>query len=148
MIPLIDITIRNEISEISTVRDALDQLGNEFEVPGHALAQLQVATDELLSNIIKYSWADGSEHKVLVRIELNATGVSLDLFDDGQPFDPRQAPRPNVPPPGQRPLPGGLGVQLVKQLVDNLAYERINGRNHTRLTKNCAVGRTPKRIVE
>jgi serine/threonine-protein kinase RsbW len=144
----VDITIRNEISEIAVLRDALNRLGNELEVPARALMQLQVVLDEIVSNIIKYSWADGGQHELLVRIAVNASGVSLDIFDDGQSFDPRLAPLPNLPPPGQRPRPGGVGMQMVKKLVDDLAYERSNGRNHTRLTKKCVVGRYSERINE
>jgi anti-sigma regulatory factor (Ser/Thr protein kinase) len=76
----------------------------------------------------------------LVRITVNATGVCLDIFDDGQPFDPRRAPEPSAPPEGQRPRPGGVGIHMIKKLVDDVTYERIDGRNHTSLTKNCAVG--------
>jgi serine/threonine-protein kinase RsbW len=66
--------------------------------------------------------------------------VALDIFDDGQPFDPRSAPEPNPPIEGQRPRPGGVGIHMIKKLVDDLSYERIDGRNHTSLTKKCAVG--------
>jgi serine/threonine-protein kinase RsbW len=140
----VDLVIRNDLSEIAIVRDALDQLGGELEVPARALMQLQVVLDELVSNVVKYSWPDGGDHELQVRITVNATGVSLDIFDDGQPFDPRGAPEPNAPIDGQRPRPGGVGIHMIKKLVDNLAYERIDGRNHTSLIKNCAVGAVRK----
>jgi anti-sigma regulatory factor (Ser/Thr protein kinase) len=143
----VDVTIQNEVKEIAAVRDALDHLGRELEVPAPALMQLQVALDEIVSNVIKYSWIDGGKHEVLVRINVNATSVSLDIFDDGQPFDPRLAPLPDRPPPSQRPRAGGVGIQMVKKLVDDLAYERTDGRNHTRLTKNCAVGGYSERNI-
>jgi anti-sigma regulatory factor (Ser/Thr protein kinase) len=136
----VDLVIHNDLSEIAIVRDALDQLGSELAVPARALMQLQVALDEIVSNVVKYSWPDGSKHEFLVRITVNATGVSLDIFDDGQPFDPRVAPEPSAPPEGQRPRPGGVGIHMIKKLVDDVTYERIDGRNHTNLTKNCAVG--------
>jgi serine/threonine-protein kinase RsbW len=140
----VDLVIRNDLSEIAIVRDALDQLGGELEVPARALMQLQVVLDELVSNVVKYSWPDGGDHELQVRITVNATGVSLDIFDDGQPFDPRGAPEPNAPIDGQRPRPGGVGIHMIKKLVDNLAYERVDGRNHTSLIKNCAVGAVRK----
>jgi serine/threonine-protein kinase RsbW len=144
MIRSVDLVIHNDLSEIVVVRDALDQLGGELEVPARALMQLQVALDEIVSNVVKYSWRDGGKHKFLVRITVSATGVALDIFDDGQPFDPREAPEPNPPVEGRRPRPGGVGIHMIKKLVDGFAYERIDGRNHTSLTKNCAVGAVPK----
>jgi serine/threonine-protein kinase RsbW len=136
----VDLVIRNDLSEIAILRDALDRLGSDLEVPTRALMQLQVALDEIVSNVIKYSWPDGGKHEVNVRITANAAGVSLDIFDDGQPFDPCGAPEPDVPLKGQRPRPGGLGIHMIKKLVDDLFYERTDGRNHTKLIKNCAIG--------
>jgi anti-sigma regulatory factor (Ser/Thr protein kinase) len=140
MIRSVDLVIHNDLAEIAVVRDALDQLGSDFQLPAAALMQLQVALDEIVSNVVKYSWPDDGKHEVFVRITVNATGVVLDIFDDGRPFDPRAAPKPKPPLNGQRPRPGGVGIHMTKKLVDNLAYERIDGRNHTSLTKNCAVG--------
>lgn len=138
----VDLVIHNDMSEIAIVRDALDQVGKQFDVPAAALINLQVALDEVVSNVVKYSWPDGDKHELLVRITVRKTGVALDIFDDGRPFDPRRTPEPNSPREGQRPRPGGVGIHMTKQLVDNLAYERIDGRNHTSLFKNCAVGAT------
>ena len=140
----VDFVIHNDLSEIAVVRDALDQIGQEFEVPARAMVQLQVAIDEVLSNVIKYSWPEGGKHELLVRMTLRATGLGLDIFDDGRPFDPLRAPEPSPPRAGQRPRPGGVGIHMTKKLVDNLTYERINGRNHTSLIKNCTLGATPK----
>ena len=136
----VDLRIYNDLSEIAVVRDALDQLGNEFSLPDRAIMQLQVALDEIVSNVVKYSWQDGGKHELLVRITVNAAGVVLEIYDDGQPFDPRGASEPTPSPPGKRPRPGGVGIHMIKQLVDDFAYERIDGRNHTSLTKKCAVG--------
>jgi anti-sigma regulatory factor (Ser/Thr protein kinase) len=146
MIRSVDLVIHNDLAEIAVVRDALDQLGSDLQVPMSALMPLQVALDEVVSNVVKYSWLDGGKHEIFVRITVSATGVALDIFDDGRPFDPREAPEPNRAPKGQRPRPGGVGIHMTKKLVDNLAYERIDGRNHTSLIKNCAVGAALKEV--
>ncbi len=140
----VDVAIHNDLSEIAVVRDALDRLGGEFDVPARALMHLQVALDEIVSNVVKYSWPDGAKHEVLVRMTVSAGGMAVDIFDDGRPFDPREAPEPKALREGQRPRPGGVGIHMTKKLVDNLVYERIDGRNHTRFTKNCAVGAAPR----
>jgi sigma-B regulation protein RsbU (phosphoserine phosphatase) len=136
----VDCVLHNDLLEIAIVRDALDQIGKDFDVPARALMHLQVALDEVVSNVVKYSWPDGGKHEFLVRISVTATGVALDVFDDGRPFDPRQASEPAPLREGQRPRPGGVGIHMTKKLVDNLTYERVGGRNHTSLIKNCAIG--------
>jgi serine/threonine-protein kinase RsbW len=130
------ICLHNEASELAKVRDALDCLGREFHLPSPELIELQIALDEIVSNVIKYSWSDGVDHEFIVRITVRTDDVVLEIIDDGAPFDPRRAPEP----PRRRPAarvshPGGLGIHLIRKLVDGFAYSRIGGRNHTTLTK-------------
>jgi serine/threonine-protein kinase RsbW len=104
-----------------------------------ALLQLQMALDEVVSNVVKYSWQDDGKHEFLVRITVHLDRVDLEILDDGQAFDPLSVPPPATLIDG-RPRPGGLGIHLIKKLVDNFTYERIGERNHTTLSKRCEVG--------
>lgn len=143
-----ELRINNDLSEIGIVRDALDKVGREQGVPARALMQLQVALDEVVSNVVKYSWDDGGRHEVLVRITVQPGRVDLEIFDDGREFDPLTAAAPDPAPQGQRPRPGGLGIHMVRKLVDRFAYERVDGRNHTTLSKSCEVGAAIERNNE
>ena len=134
-----DLAIRNDVAELAILRDALDRLGEEFRIPSEPLRQLQVALDEMVSNVIKYAWADGGAHEARVRMTVRVDGVEVEIVDDGKMFDPLLAPAPERLPTGHRPKPGGVGIHMVKQLVDECAYARINGHNHLTLTKRCAV---------
>ena len=130
----VEIVIRNEIAELATLSDGLERIGAELGVPGKPLMQLQVALDEVASNVIKYGWPDGGNHELCVRITGQQDRIEVEIVDDGREFDPRQAP-PSEPQPAGRRQPGGLGIHLVKQLVDRLEYERVDGRNRTVVTK-------------
>jgi serine/threonine-protein kinase RsbW len=136
----VELRLKNDLSEIAIVRDALDNLAGELGIPTRALMQLQVALDEVVSNVVKYSWPDDGEHEFLVRISVHLDRVDLEIFDDGQAFDPLSVSPPATVADGQRPRPGGLGIHMIKKLVDNFTYERIGERNHTRLSKRCEVG--------
>ena len=131
--------LRNEASELAKVRDELDRLGRDHPIPERDLIDLQIALDEIVSNVIKYSWSDGTDHEFLVRITLRAAAIILQVVDDGPPFDPRSAPAPTRRPKADRvSRPGGLGVDLVRKLVDGFDYRRIRGHNQTTLTKKIA----------
>jgi serine/threonine-protein kinase RsbW len=134
-----DLAIRNDVAELTILRDALDRLGERFRIPSEPLLQLQVALDEMVSNVIKYAWPDGGVHEVRVRITVRVGGVDVEIVDDGTMFDPLLAPAPERLPAGRRPKPGGAGIHMVKQLVDQCVYSRIEGHNHLKLTKRCAV---------
>jgi len=136
--PAVDISIRNDLAELATVTDALDRLGEQVGFPAKALMQLQVALDEILSNVIKYAWADGGPHELRIRIRARAAGIEVVITDDGLPFDPRAQPAPE-PARGRRLRPGGVGIHLVKQLVDGFDYARDGQLNCVTLTKSNAL---------
>ena len=142
----VDLTVRNDVAELVAVTDALDQLGERIEFPTKALMQLQVALDEVLSNVIKYAWPDGGSHQFRVCIEPREPGIEIVITDDGLPFDPRAQPAPG-PSGGRRPRPGGVGIQMVRQLVDGFDYARIDGLNCVTLTKRGVLDKTTQEVT-
>jgi serine/threonine-protein kinase RsbW len=135
--PTTHIFIRNSVTDLAVLTAAMGRVGDEHGIPEKALFQLQVALDEIVSNVIKYAWPEGGAHDIEIRITPREEGI--EIIDDGRMFDPREAPKRDKPLPGQRPQPGGVGVQMTKQLVDRVDYARIGNRNHTTLTKLCAL---------
>ena len=138
--PTTHIVIRNNIADLAVLTTAMERVGAEHGMQEQSLFQLQVALDEIVSNVIKYAWPEGGAHDIEIRITARDEGIEVEIIDDGRMFDPREAPKRNKPLPGQRPQPGGVGVQMTKQLVDRIDYARIGNRNHTTLTKLCALG--------
>jgi len=136
----IKITISNDPANLSVLRETLDRFGAEQGIPSEALIALHVVLDEIVSNVIKFAWPEGGAHEVLVRLTVLDTGVEVEVVDDGRPYDPREAPAPEQAAPGSRPRPGGVGIHMVKQLVDGFEYERVGESNCVRLTKQCIVG--------
>lgn len=143
----VDLAVRNDVAELGAVTDALDQLGESIGFPAKALMQLQVALDEILSNVIKYAWPDTGLHTFDVRIEAGESGLEISIIDDGLPFDPRAQPPPG-PAGGRRPRPGGVGIQMVRQLVDGFDYVRIDGRNRVTLTKRSVPEQASREVVQ
>jgi serine/threonine-protein kinase RsbW len=134
------IVIRNNIADVAALTTAMERVGAEHGMPETSLFQLQVALDEIVSNIIKYAWPEGGAHEIEIRIAVRDNGVEVEIIDDGRVFDPCDAPKRAKPLPGQKPQAGGVGVQMTRQLVDRFSYARIGNRNHTTLTKLCALG--------
>jgi anti-sigma regulatory factor (Ser/Thr protein kinase) len=135
---LVDLSIRNKIVDLEIVRTALDRIGEDFDIPYKAVMQLQVALDEILSNIVKYAWPGDEVHEFQLRIHAQNGGIEVVIVDDGAPFDPRAHVPREPPAPSSRPPPGGVGIHMVKKLVDSFDYARIEGRNQVTLTKRYA----------
>jgi serine/threonine-protein kinase RsbW len=135
------LAIRNEISDLAILRGELKRFCEEHAIARKTLMQLQVTLDEIVSNIIKYAWPEGGTHELSVRITVSENEIEIEVVDDGQAFDPRTAPAPDRRTARRRPRPGGIGIHMVKQLVDDIAYSRVNGRNHIVLTKRRSAGK-------
>jgi len=136
------VVIRNDIADLAALRTAMENVGAEHGMPEESLFKLQIVLDEMVSNVIKYAWPEAGVHEIEIRIAVRDGSVEVEIVDDGRMFDPRDAPRRDKPLARQRLQPGGLGVQITKQLIDRIDYARIGNRNHTTLTKHCVLQRT------
>lgn len=101
---------------------------------------LTLILDELITNIIDYGYADFDEHPIDVSIGIDGTILNIRIEDDAKEFNILEAPEPELDVPLDervRPI-GGMGVHLVKNMVNLIQYERKDGKNILKLTKNIA----------
>jgi serine/threonine-protein kinase RsbW len=121
--------------ELVTVSETLQRLGENAGIPSKTLMHLQIVLDEILSNIIKYAWDRNEPHEIKIGIKVQDGAVILAFVDDGKPFDPIDHSSTEPETVGVRPQPGGKGIHLVKQLVDEIQYASIDGKNRVTITK-------------
>jgi serine/threonine-protein kinase RsbW len=113
------------------MREFLGAVGVSAEV---AFA-LDLAYEELVTNTIKYSYADSAPHDIDILVLVDDDSVELEVCDDGQEFDPTiQAPPDTTLPVEDRPI-GGLGLHLIRNLTDAFTYRRSENKNFTRIRK-------------
>jgi len=131
----LEISIGNRLGEIARVIAQLERLAAARNIPQSAIWPLNVALDEVLSNIINYGYADDAEHRIRVRLTVARDFVVAEVEDDGIAFDPLSAPQPRLDTDvAQRPI-GGLGIHIVRNLMHELGYARIAGRNRLTLKR-------------
>lgn len=101
--------------------------------------QIELALEEVLMNVITHGRA-GAGRVPRVRVSLQQQGAVavLEIDDDGMPFDPRQAPAPDLEAGLEERRVGGLGVFLVQQFMDSVTYRREGGWNRLELRKRTA----------
>lgn len=129
--------------EIARVTAAFAAFAVAHGLPASVRRSLQVALDELLTNTMVYGFAGQEGGAVTVEVALHPDRVAVTVTDDGKPFDPLgQAPPDTALPLAQRPI-GGLGLGLVRGMMDEVSYQRRGDRNVVVLAKRLTAERGP-----
>ena len=121
--------------------DALRAFCAGERVPAEAVWQLQVALDEIIANIVTHA-SSGEDSRFDVWFRRGPDCVEIVVADDGPAFDPLARPDPDVTLPLERRQVGGLGIMLVKSLMDDVHYERTT-RNILTIRKRISAGGAP-----
>jgi anti-sigma regulatory factor (Ser/Thr protein kinase) len=123
------------IGELERLAHWIEEFGARHVVDHRVITDVELAVDELVTNPVTYGWSDDAPHEIHVCQRLEADDWIVEIEDDGRAFDPRSVPTPPLDAPlEQRPI-GGLGIHLVRSVVDELGYRREAGRNHVTLRK-------------
>ena len=132
---LSSIKIRNKISEMPKIIDYFDSFARENDLSGIAIQKFNIVLDELLNNIISYAFKDDDDHHILVKFQLKYLRLIITIEDDGIPFNPFRIESPDIKLSIAERNLGGLGVHIVKNLVDEYHYIRQSNRNIINLIK-------------
>jgi anti-anti-sigma factor len=135
-------SIGADLGGVARVQDTFGEFAETNGVPAAARRSMNVVLDELLTNTVTHGLAGREDGSVTIDVELHPDRLAVTLADDGKPFDPfgRGAPDTTLSVE-ERPI-GGLGIHLVRQLVDEVSYHRRDDRNVVVLVKRLAGGMT------
>ena len=122
--------------QLEQIPAAVEEFAERDNWPPDLVFKLNLALEELGVNIVNYSGATG---EIEISLASDDETVTIEIADNGRPFNPlTELDTPDVSAPlGERPI-GGLGVHLVRSLMDELSYSRENGMNRLAMTKRKA----------
>ena len=129
------IKISNKVDEISKVADLVDELGRRCALPARIVNDMNVALDEVLSNIIRHGYDDHAPHQIDVQLSVNGGELCARVADDGRPFDPTRQKLVPISRETTAPAVGGLGLHFVAALIDNIRYKRDGAINRLEMRK-------------
>ncbi len=134
----IDTTIVNSLREIPRVAKMVEALGGEHSLPADAVYDVQLALEEILTNVITHGYPDDQVHHISIRLKVRDEMVTAEIVDDGRAFNPLDAPRPDLTVSlRERPV-GGLGIHFVRKLMDHVEYSRAEGKNRLVVKRHTA----------
>jgi len=130
------IKLKSDLSELNTLCQNLENYGQNIGLSKKCIFEINLALDELFTNIISYGFEDDLEHLIQVSISRQNDTLILCVEDDGVPFNPMESNQPNLPCDIEQCKIGGLGIHLIKKLMDNICYERCKGKNKLTMKKS------------
>ena len=121
-------------------RDALSGFADAFAawctqvgVPAAVATRFQIAFDELLTNAITHGAPEAANEPLVVNLRADAQRLEAEIIDAGPPFNPLAQTAPDTTLTLDERDPGGLGLLLVRELIDEVQWRHAEGRNHLRL---------------
>ena len=130
--------LKSDLSELDTLCQHLETFGQKIGLSKKFIFEVNLVLDELFTNIISYGFDDDCEHIIKVTMTPENKGLCLCIEDDGKPFNPVEFKTPDVSCSIEECKIGGLGIHIIRKLMDDICYERSENKNVLKLKKGIA----------
>ena len=129
------ITLANELSEIARAQTLVEEFGTAHEVASDVIHAFTLCLEEIVSNIIRHGYDEGERRPIDLRLSIGGGRMVLEVADTGRPFNPLDQADPDTDIPLEERQIGGLGIYLVKNMMDEFEYRRQKNKNILVMTK-------------
>ena len=128
--------IANELDELQKINAAIEELAEEENWSPDVTFQIGLAVEELGVNIVNYGHDDDKAHEISIVISSDDEAITIEIEDDGHAFNPlSDAPEPDLDAEVEDRTVGGLGIHLVRTMMDEVHYQRQQNKNCLTLVK-------------
>jgi anti-sigma regulatory factor (Ser/Thr protein kinase) len=121
--------LKSSLAELDKLSRHLETLGRKFGLPKKFIFEINLALDELFTNIVCYGFYGNQDHTVRLTITLENKEIWVCIEDDGIAFNPVKFEIPDMPHSIEECKIGGLGIHLVRKLVEDIEYQRCGDTN-------------------
>lgn len=129
------LVLTNEIAEINKLAVFVEELGEELNLAPDLVFNLNLVLEEAVSNVILYAYPQEEHQEIVLTVEKSDKNLIFVLTDSGKEFDPTQVPDADVTLSAEDRQIGGLGIFLIRQIMNKVEYQRIEGKNVLTLGK-------------
>lgn len=131
-----EIRITNNLEEISHLYEFIEELGEVLDLSSETTMNINLALEEAVANIIMYAYPEGKRHEILLKVTSSPQQLIFLLTDKGQVFDPTQVPDAEINLPIEERAIGGLGIFLIRSIMNEVSYQRLGDENLLIMKKN------------
>ncbi len=129
------IEIPASTSNLADVRKFVGVHATGFGFKENEVEEIKLAVDEALTNVIKHAYKFDDSKTIYISVGLQGREFWVAIQDTGAPFEPQNYTEPNIPERVKKGLKGGVGVYLIKRLVDKVEYNKKSQHNEIKLIK-------------
>ena len=131
-----ELRIRNQMTELEKVNQFIDEISEELGLSMELIMNLNLVMEEMVVNVISYAYPEDTDAEIELLAKSDANELTLVLSDQGKEFDPTTKKDSDMSVnPAEREL-GGMGIYIVKNLMNKVTYQRLEGRNLLTMTKS------------
>jgi serine/threonine-protein kinase RsbW len=136
------ITLPARLDSLPALSDFVAGASRTLGIDAQSAYKLQLAVEEACANVIQHGAAGAlpGQHSIAVDVCRSARTCTVTLRDRGRPFDPTSLPPPDLSPQLRKRRPGGLGIYLIRRLMDEVSYDTEDGVNTLTMTLTLATG--------
>jgi serine/threonine-protein kinase RsbW len=130
-----ELCIKNHLGELEKVDQFIEEIGEELGLGMELQMNLNLVLEEMVVNIIEYAYSEGTEATIELQAKCDGKELIFVLSDQGHEFDPTAKEDSDMSiNPADRKL-GGMGIFIVKNIMDKVTYQRLDGKNLLTMTK-------------
>ena len=129
------ITLSNDVKEIPLLNAFVDEVCEFHDLDPLVTMQMNLALEEAIVNVMSYAYPEGTKGYVDISVQTDSSGLTFVISDSGKPFDPTTRGEVDTTLSAEERSIGGLGIHLVRQLMDSIQYEYKDGHNVLTLKK-------------
>lgn len=123
------------LEELDTVIDFVEEKLSDADCPMKVCRQIMVSVEEIYVNVANYAYPD-AEGYCEVMLQTQENSVTIQVSDNGKPFNPLERDDPDITLSAEEREIGGLGIYMTKTIMDEVSYEYINNQNRLTMTKS------------
>ena len=129
------LTFKNEEQELNRVAEFMETACDELQLDMHVAMKLQVAMEEMVTNVIFYAYPKGTSADITLIAESDDKEVTFVLSDSGKPFDPTAKEDADLDVNPMDREQGGMGILIVKNIMNEVSYQRLGDMNQLTMKK-------------
>ena len=130
-----ELTFKNEDQELNRVAEFMESICDELQLDMHVAMKLQLAMEEMVTNVIFYAYPEGTSADITLIAESDDKEVTFVLSDSGKPFDPTAKEDADLDVNPMDLEQGGMGILIVKNIMNEVSYQRLGDMNQLTMKK-------------